>query len=637
MSQYLNNFKQIHKGFFERSRSLIQGGKWHLKSNKGNFKENTEGFGHENISASQVLERLSVFIKGSEGERHLPQIQKYIDSIVEILNIHLDRIEKYYRLNDPNEIWTQENKIRSEQVFQQTIFKGEITIREKLSKLNISNSVDNLEVKFYNDKKSSLILKETLCERNVDIKKAVDNISIDWNVSNSKEMLINMNPKDIPPWNPKKHFWEQDLSTIQFWEEERTKTKKGLNINGYHIHPWLYWHLNIFKTPIPQEDGTRPTIHPYLRDNEYFFIENVKDAEELGDKGLLLWGTRRWTKSTIIGSYTDWKLHTNFNSIAQVTGGSEPDLNSLTSMIKSSINFRHPAFKLDVLNSNWESGDTIFGIKESASESIIFSTLRVNNLAAGAKKSTQKTAGGYASAFVTDEIGKFSWLKAYLAALPAFRTPYGFAVLPILCGTAGEEDLSEDAFKVLSDPEKYNILLMNWDLLEKGIDPEHITWQRTKFATFLPGQMCYLYPKVEKKLSDFLEIDNPDLEKINIQLTDWAKAKESILKEREDAKGDSLLLQQKTVQTPIKPEDSMMSAKNNPFKPEEAKITKQRLVSEGDNITGKGIPIILKRDDNNPKIISYEISSKEVATFPFKGGFIEAPFILYDEFMLNTS
>lgn len=632
MSEYLKRYKQRHKDYFNRNRAYIKKSNWHTKDLK-DFDTKYENFKSENSVVDNIVRRLSAFIKGAEGDRHLKSIQNYIDEIVEVINLHLKKVENYLEKNVPDEKYKHQDKLQSEIKFQDFIFTEVIKIQEQLDKLNINNDSDSLEIKFFNNKKASLILKETLSERNIDIKQVVENLQVDWNVSNSKEMLVNMNPKDIPPWNPKKHFWEQDLSTIQFWEEERTKTKKGLNINGYKIHPWLYWHLNVFKTPIPQEDGTRPTIHPYLRDNEYFFIENVKDAEEKGDKGLLLWGTRRWTKSTIIGSYTDWKLHTNFNSIAQVTGGSEPDLNSLTDMIKSSIDFRHPAFKLDVLSSNWNSGDTLFGIKESASEAITFSTLKVKNLAAGAKTSTQKTAGGYASAFVTDEIGKFSWLKSYLAALPAFRTPYGFAVLPILCGTAGEEDLSEDAFKVLSDPEKYNMLLMNWDLLEKGIDPEHITWQRSIFATFLPGQMSYLYPKKEKKLSEFLNIDNKDLEKINIQVTDWKKAKESILKEREEAKGDSLLLQQKTVQTPIKPEDSMMSAKNNPYKPEEAKKQRNRLVSEGDNITGTGIPIELERDKNNPSIIKYTLSHKEVAKFPHKGGgFIDAPFILYDEF-----
>lgn len=38
-------------------------------------------------------------------------------------------------------------------------------------------------------------------------------------------MLINMKEKDIPKWDPHKHFFEQELSVIQFWQEEINKIK----------------------------------------------------------------------------------------------------------------------------------------------------------------------------------------------------------------------------------------------------------------------------------------------------------------------------------------------------------------------------------------------------------------------------
>jgi len=631
MTDFLRAFKKRHKGFMKRAQSLISGGEWHLDGLR-KLKEKEDGFSHENTAASNVLERLSAFIAGADGERHLKDIQEYINYMVTIIYIHLDRVEVYYGDNIPEDKYTQKNKVREEQSFQQDIFKASNKIVEKMNSLNIENSADNLQIKLYNNKKASLLLREPLIKRNVDIRAAVDNLNIDWSPATSPEMLINMNPKDVPPWNQKKHFWEQDNSTIQFWQEERRKTQVGVNINGYHVHPWLYWHLNIFKTPIPLEDGTEPNINPFFRDNEYFFIENVKDAEAQKDKGIMLWGTRRWTKSVIMASYVDFKAHTKENSVATVTAGNDIDLADLTDKIKSSINERHPAFKLDVLSSNWDSGDTKLGIRESNTVTIDYSIIRVKNLVSGTRGATQKTAGGGPSAFVNEEVGKYSFLKAYLAALPSFETPYGYKCLPILSGTAGEEDMSDDAFKVLSNPEKYNILTMNWDLLEKGVDPEHITWNRNKFATFLPGQMCYKFKKKESNLAEYLNQPKAeDLKKISIQLTDWGKAKKELKEFKEEAKGDRQLLQQRTVQYPVKTEDSMMSAKNNPFPVKEAKKHRDRLIAMGTQDYGMALPIRLKRKDNN--MVDYDIDSNpEFPIYPHSGGHIDSPGLLFGEF-----
>ena len=79
-----------------------------------------------------------------------------------------------------------------------------------------------------------------------------------------------MKSSDIPDWDPNKHFFEQDKSTIQFWEEERRKIMHGINIYGFHVSPWLYWHLNHFKLSFGA-GLDKKTIQPDFRDNEYFF------------------------------------------------------------------------------------------------------------------------------------------------------------------------------------------------------------------------------------------------------------------------------------------------------------------------------------------------------------------------------
>lgn len=95
-------------------------------------------------------------------------------------------------------------------------------------------------------------MREQLCSEIPIVKDMTDLLNINFNAptinpSTSNELLINMKEKDIPPYNPKNIFLIREVSTIQFWEEEFNKIKNGVNIGGYHISNWLYWHINIFK------------------------------------------------------------------------------------------------------------------------------------------------------------------------------------------------------------------------------------------------------------------------------------------------------------------------------------------------------------------------------------------------------
>ncbi len=73
--------------------------------------------------------------------------------------------------------------------------------------------------------------------------------------------------------------------------------------------------------------------------------------------------------------------------------------------------------------------------------------------------------------------------------------------------TAGGSTVSKDAEKMLKNPENYHLLPMNYDLLEKHIDPEWVTWNRDeKFAFFfMPAQMSLeAGSKIKKTFADFL-------------------------------------------------------------------------------------------------------------------------------------
>jgi len=290
------------------------------------------------------------------------------------------------------------------------------------------------------------------------------------------------------------------------------------------------------------------------------------------------------------------------------------------------------AFKLDILKKNWESGVTDFGIKSDMHSSIIFSSLIVQNLQAGAKTKTQATAGLAPSVSIYDEIGKYAFLAGYLAALPSFKTPFGFKCVTVLAGTGGEADLSADAMQVLTNPEAFDLLPMDFDKLEHKIDPEFITWKRRKFATFFPGQMAYEdgFKKISQPLGSFLDINNKKLNEINIDITDWKHnlgiIKENI-KKAEAVKGSKgkLLAQQKRVQYPIDPEDCFITIEGNPFPSDEAKKHKERLIETG-NLGRK----VLLRKDSQGIIHADEANHLELAEFPHGGGNVDAPVMLYE-------
>jgi len=639
MSEYLKKFKNRHKGYFSRGKGIIDSSKWHLKSQK-DFKRKSALFKSENEAVSQMVARLSVFIKGAEGERHLKHIQDYVQDIVDIINIHLKRIEKYYDNNIPEDKWTQEGKLIEERNFQQEIFKGEIFIREKLDALNINDDVDELRIVFHKSTKfASVPFKDVLYQGgDLDIKRKIDNLGIDWDLVIDNEMFIHKKESEIPSYNPKKHFFEQDKDVLKFYVSEWNKVKKGITIDGYFIHPWLYFHLNFFKTPIPQKDKSQPVINPPLRRNEWYFAEILKKAE-LNNKGaIFIFGTRRFGKSVMEASYLLWKSLTTANAETSVTVSNDKDRIGITDKINTALVNMHPAFKPTTNKKDWEKLVEI-GLKDVNGEKIKHCDIQITNLQAGSKKASQKGAGGAPVAYIYDESGKSDFISAYNAAKYSFKTPYGWKTIPIFTGTGANEDITKDAERVLNDPELFDFLPMDWDLLEYRVPKEAITWKRRKFGFFVPGQMGYEDYFAEPDsckmpFSKFLNIDSSVLSKVEFWETPWIHNTNAILKERKKVEKDRTEYQSLCVFVPIDPEDCLMSASTNPFPTREAQKQKAKLIADGNEDLGTAIPIELERDEEDPSKIKIKdfSSSKQVATYPYSGGFIDSPILLFGEF-----
>jgi hypothetical protein len=445
----------------------------------------------------------------------------------------------------------------------------------------------------------------------------------------SNEMFINI--KNPPRWNPKKSFWDQDLETIDFYLNEKRKFTEGFTINGYFVHPWLYWHMNFFKTPVPTKlsTGEKKEIlrSPDLDDNFLYLIDCYKEAEEK-NLGLMLFGTRGFGKSLSLSSLITWLNTTKNNGVTSITGGSTPDLKSLGTLMQLGFTNVHPAFKLGILSADWEKS-VEFGIKEDSQSKLFHSRISIVNADPSKKSSTEKGAGLSPIGYVLDEAGKFSFKEIYLSALPSFKANYGSKLVPILSGTSGNADLSKDAKDVLSNPEAFRLLPMDWDRLERNVDPEYITWERSKkdkFCTFVPGQMSYRLETERKdtKLSTFLGIKSKELDLINVKETDWKGATEQLKKEL--ALFDKIEdIEKQRMYYPLEIADVFITSAHNPF-PTSVIDKHVRLLED----TGKRNGRLVNLYKTN-SLLKHEFSDKKLSDTSHKGGEADAPIQLFGE------
>lgn len=313
----------------------------YMKANDWSKSDDVDGWDLEHTIVSDMMKNLNHFKSEIGEEMHNKKVQDFFIKSVKIIKKHIERtayfleefkwstkyesrirdVKSQIELMEQKTITTEREekryiqlkanleslheRLKKDMIKHSEIYTKTNKIKIGVSQLNVESDSEKgstISMKlFFNDTKATLYLREFLCKHSPIIKSKVEALPISFNVphvnpSTSKEFLINMNPKDIPPYDPTKHFFEQPLSTIQFWEEERIKNTKGITIGGYFIHPWLYYHLNSFKIASAVESDDEP-VHPDFRDNEYFFAEMLKEAEEVGNVGLLMYGSRRISKA----------------------------------------------------------------------------------------------------------------------------------------------------------------------------------------------------------------------------------------------------------------------------------------------------------------------------------------------------
>jgi hypothetical protein len=345
-------------------------------------------------------------------------------------------------------------------------------------------------------------------------------------------------------------------------------------VGGYFIHPWLYFHINFFKTPIPTKTskGGKKSVdkimNPPLDDNTLYVAESYAQAEQ-EDKGIALFGTRGATKSTWLASIAQWTSLTRPNGVMSIVGGNDGDLNAISRLIQVSLTNSHPFFYMNRLQSDWQS-EVKFGLKDKQNEDMLYSSIAITNANKGSKRESEKGAGLSPSGFIADEIGKWNPIGILQSALPSYMTNYGQRLVHVLAGTTGNRELSKDAKKILTNPAEYRLLLTNWDTLERNVPEEHITWKHSrkeKFSVFMPGQMSYRLkvPKVESNLADFLgKKKSKHLRDIKINTTNWPEAT-NLIKENINSLRDIESQEKQRMYYPLSIDDVFLTEGANPF------------------------------------------------------------------------
>lgn len=298
-------------------------------------------------------------------------------------------------------------------------------------------------------------------------------------ITTSSELFINM--KDVPVYDKNKHYFDQSKDVRDFYQEERNKIVRGLNIGGFFIHPWLYWHINFFKTPVPiEENGVKieRVMVPPLDDNILYITDTYQQAEK-ENKGMCVFGTRGFAKSTDIASLCTHLVSTRENGSVMVIGGDSKDLGVISGFMETGLERINSAFYMPRLSTDWQ-GTVEFGVRKKSGTKHIFSRFDIRNADDKKEKSTEKGAGLNPVGFVADEIGKWNPIKILESAIPSFMTPMGAKLVHFLAGCvcAGTKVWTNSGKLVNIEDLNPSEGILGYDIDKFRVSQENITyWQ----------------------------------------------------------------------------------------------------------------------------------------------------------------
>lgn len=329
--------------------------------------------------------------------------------------------------------------------------------------------------------------------------------------------------------------------------------------------------------------------------------------------------------TTIMSSLLQMNATMTIGLSHSVVGFSDSDLSNIGEYCEYGLDHVHPFFRINRTKTDWSSGVTL-GKRMSNGVRDIHAIISIANINMGRKTSTQKTAGLTPATAIFDEVGKGPIKKPYTAAMPSYDTPYGWRLSPILAGTGGEVELSKDAQEMFSDPETYNLLVMDWDILNRRA-MKGKTWKERKWAMFVPGQMANSGVKRTIGLGHYLgKPDDKKLNKIKIDATDFEASTNKLNEERKKlSTKDRVAYTSHTMFYPFTIDDCFLSSSQNLFPVEYAIKHKNDLLESG-QYSGMLCDVFLESGNK----LGTTKSNKQLAGFPFNGGILDAPVQIFE-------
>lgn len=329
--------------------------------------------------------------------------------------------------------------------------------------------------------------------------------------------------------------------------------------------------------------------------------------------------------TTIMSSLLQMNATMTIGLSHSVVGFSDSDLSNIGEYCEYGLDHVHPFFRINRTKTDWSSGVTL-GKRMSNGVRDVHAIISIANINMGRKTSTQKTAGLTPATAIFDEVGKGPIKKPYTAAMPSYDTPYGWRLSPILAGTGGEVELSKDAQEMFSDPDTYNLLVMDWDILNRRV-MKGKTWKERKWAMFVPGQMANSGVKRTIGLGDYLgKPDDKKLNKIKIDATDFEASTNKLNEERKKlSTKDRVAYTSHTMFYPFTIDDCFLSSSQNLFPVEYAIKHKNDLLESG-QYSGMLCDVFLESGNK----LGTTKSNKQLAGFPFNGGILDAPVQIFE-------
>lgn len=313
-----------------------------------------------------------------------------------------------------------------------------------------------------------------------------------------------------------------------------------------------------------------------------------------------------------------------YNLTHNVIGASKEDLANMGEYLEFGLDNLPPYLTINRTGNDWTK-EVILGTRSINNQRDVHARIRITNVDDGKTRGSLKTAGGTPYTSIYDEVGKFPVLGAWLAGRPAHMMHGRMRGICVLSGTGGNVEKSQDAQKIMNSPDEYGFILMNYDIINKRVIKP--TWRICKSGCFVPAQMSHAYEKKEMTLDKYLGVENaPGLKKIKIKVSDFDK-NTGIIKSRLDelVKKDRALYVQERMAFPLSIDDCFLNTNVNRFPVEDALKHKSRLLEEGR--PGKTVDIY----QIDGMKMGYNFSDKQLADYPFQGGNIDSPVVIYED------